>query len=295
MKNSLSILIPAYNGDCRALVDELCHQADAISGLSYEVIVADDGSPDASMTALCREVERHGHCRFIARQVNVGRAAIRNFLAREARYEWLLFIDCDMAIISAHYLKDYLACEGDVVYGGYRISEGPRSCLRYIYEKSCEQQHTAEKRRQRPFQHFHTSNFMVRCDIMAEHPFDERFRKYGYEDVFFGKQLRRSGIGISHIDNPTGFHVFEENSAFVAKTEEGLETLQQFRAELQGYSQLLTFVGGIHLGAVRCCLRLLHKAFRRLERRNLCGRHPSLRIFKLYKLGYFLSLDSQNR
>lgn len=292
-RNQLSILIPLYNGDCRAMVEELCTQASDMEGLDYEVIVADDGSSDRAAVECCREVEYLPHCRFIAREENVGRAAIRNFLARQATKEWLLFLDCDMSIISARFLSAYLEADGDVVYGGYRVGDAPRSCLRWLYEKASEPEHTAERRRQRPYQHFHTANFLVRRDIMLAHPFDESFRRYGYEDVLFGKQLRQASIPITHINNPTGFLKFEDNSRFVAKTEEGLQTLLQHREQLRGYSQLLTFVDGIHVGLVRFAIRLWHRCAGRLERRQLCGSSPSLRLFSLYKLGYFLSLEKE--
>ena len=125
---------------------------------------------------------------------------------------------------------------------------------------------------------------------MREHPFDERFRHYGYEDVFFGKVLRQHKIPILHIDNPLGFCTFENNADFVAKTEEGLRTLHQFRDDLRGYSRLLTFVSGIHLPVVLSVIRLLHRLFGAAERRNLCGNNPSLTVFKYYRLGYFLTL-----
>ncbi|MBQ9356311.1 MAG: glycosyltransferase family 2 protein [Prevotella sp.] len=289
MKTELSILIPTYNGDCRELVAELSAQATAISGLDYEIIVADDGSPDRTKVELCREVERHPRCRFIDRGTNVGRAAIRNFLAREATKEWLLFIDCDMSIISSYFLVSYLEAGGDVVYGGYRVKKSDKSwCLRYKYEWATQNEHTAGQRRKRPYQHFHTCNFLVSRKVMLAHPFNENFRKYGYEDVLFGRHLREADIAINHQENPLGFLTFEDNDSFVSKTEEGLRTLHQFRNELRGYSQMLTFVEGIHLGAVRWLIRLWHRLFGKLERRNLCGKHPSLRIFKLYKLGYFM-------
>jgi hypothetical protein len=41
---------------------------------------------------------------------------------------------------------------------------------------------------------------------------------------------------------------------------------------------------------VRGFIRLWHRLFGALERRNLCSNHPSLNVFKLYKLGYYLSL-----
>ena len=291
-KQQLSILIPTYNGDCRRLAAELSRQAEAIAGLSYEIVVADDGSIDPAMVQRCQEVGAQPHCRFIARRQNSGRAAIRNFLASEARYQWLLFLDCDMTITSPQFLQRYLDSDAVVAYGGYTVGTGDSSNLRYRYEKASEAQHTPEERRKRPFLHFHTCNVMISRDVMLAHPFDERFRNYGYEDVFFGKQLRQAGISISHPDNPAGFCTFETNPRFVSKTEEGLRTLQQFQGELRGYSQLLSLADGIHLGIVRTLIRLWHRLIGPLERRNLCGSHPNLTIFKLYKIGYYLTINN---
>ncbi len=83
------------------------------------------------------------YCRYIERKENVGRAAIRNFLAKEAKYTWLLFIDSNMNVISHQYLANYLKeKESDVVYGGYQIKrdaetrERLKYNLRYIFECS---------------------------------------------------------------------------------------------------------------------------------------------------------------
>ena len=47
----LSILIPAYNHDCTAMVKTLCLQVEEVmaedSNVGFEIIVADDGSSDA--------------------------------------------------------------------------------------------------------------------------------------------------------------------------------------------------------------------------------------------------------
>jgi len=231
------------------------------------------------------------HVRFIIRQTNSGRAAIRNFLVSEAQYPWLLFLDGDMTIPNDRFLQNYLDCDALIAYGGYNVGQGSISNLRFRYEKACEPQHRPDERRKRPFQHFHTSNFIISRDIIIDHPFDERFRNYGYEDVFFGKQLKQAGFNISHIDNPAGFFVYEDNAHFVSKTEEGLRTLHQFATELQGYSQLLTLVDGIHLGIVKSVIRLWHRLFGAIERRNLCGQRPSLTVFKLYKIGYYITLN----
>ena len=294
-KQELSILIPTYNDDCRKLVSELSRQAEAIGQLSYEMLIADDGSTNRQMVEQCQEaVSALPNVRFIIRQQNSGRAAIRNYLAREAHYQWLLFIDSDMTIPSTCFLQNYLDSDALIAYGGYIVGQGNRSNLRYRYEKACEPQHRPEERRKRPFLHFHTSNFMISRNIIIDHPFDERFRNYGYEDVFFGKQLKQAGFSISHLNNPAGFFVYEDNAHFVSKTEEGLRTLYQFADELQGYSQLLTLVGGIHLGIVKGGIRLWHWLFGDIERRNLCGQRPNLTVFKLYKIGYYLTLNIEH-
>lgn len=290
---ALSILIPTYNDLCFTLVGDLRQQAEE-AGIDYEILVGDDGSTDAEVIEKNRKICKWPHCHYLIQIQNIGRAAIRNFLAKEAHHDWLLFIDSDMTIARVDYLSKYLAMEGsEVVDGGVIIggdADTLKGNLRYLYEKTSEQEHTAEKRQQHPYQDFHTANFLIRRDLMLAHPFDERFRHYGYEDVLFGKQLRAKGVKITHIDNPLGFSAFEENTQFILKTEEGLRTLHQFQSDLRGYSRLLTLVEGIHLPIILSLIRCWHKLFGKWERKNLCGSHPSLRLFKLYKLGYYLKI-----
>ena len=50
---------------------------------------------------------------------------------------------------------------------------------------------------------------------MTQYPFDERIRKYGYEDVIFGKTLCREHIAIDHIHNPVTIDEYESNVQFV--------------------------------------------------------------------------------
>ena len=291
MKQELSILIPIYNNDCRQQVTELCHQAEDVKGLTFEIVVADDGSSEAVVSDWLLAISQMKNVRCIRKEQNVGRAAIRNFLAREATYNWLLFMDGDMAIPSKEFVKNWVEADIDQIgYGGYIVGPGESSSLRYIYEKKCEPMHRAKERQKRPFLHFHTCNFMINKELMLAHPFDERIRHYGYEDVLFGKQLRQAGATICHIENPAGFFDYEDNEHFVSKTEEGLRTLYEFRNDLRGYSQMITFVEGIHIKAVCKLIVLWHRLFGKMERRNLCGEKPSLRLFKLYKLGYYLCL-----
>ena len=290
-KQGLSVLIPTHNHVCVTLVRQLAQQL-AAAGIDHEVIVADDGSTDSDSIAENQAINDLPHCRYLIRQENVGRAAIRNVLVREAQQPYVLFIDSDMTLISDDFIRRYLDSDCDtVIDGGVAIGGDPdtlKGNLRYCYEKAEEARHTAPERQKSPYQHLHTANLLVRRDLMIEHPFDERFRHYGYEDVLLGKSFREQRIPIAHIDNPLGFCTFETNADFVAKTEEGLRTLGQFRDDLRGYSRLLTLISNIHIPAVLTVIRLWHRLFGRLERRNLCGNRPSITVFKLYRLGYFI-------
>ena len=289
MITELSILIPTYNDACFTLVRDLHHQAE-LADITYEIIVGDDGSTSAEILAENRHINQLPHCRLWERGQNCGRAIIRNELANEAQYEWLLFIDCDIEIPSTNFITKYLLCDQvDITNGGVRV-EGDRAThrynLRYLYEKKAEGHHTPDKRQKVGFQQFRSTNFLIRRSCMLAHPFDSRFRHYGYEDVLFGKELEQNHIEIMHIDNPVCFVRLENNDIFLSKTEEALRTLHTFRNDLKGYSRLIEYANGPHAFFIR----LWHSLFGELEKRILISKHPLLWIYSLYRLGYYTSL-----
>lgn len=297
----LSILLPSYNNKCLSLVHELQQQASVIESLEYEIIVADDGGTDFDVKRHNSAINDLPHCRYIIRQVNVGRAVIRNFLASQAQYDWLLFLDSDVHIPSKDFLRNYVAsipsqpdAPATVIDGGVDIIGEPKQMrhnLRFWYEYKSLPAHTADKRRLTPYQHIHTANLLVPRSIMTEEGFDERFVRYGYEDVLFGRRLKERGIKVMHIDNPVGLDKFESNISFIRKTEEALTTLNMFQAELGGYNAVLDTTNRLRRWHLLWIVRLFHKIFYPMEKLNLIGRHPSLTVFNLYKLGYFVSLN----
>lgn len=293
MISSLSILIPVYNCKAVRLVEKLSAMA-AVSNIGIEIIVADDGSSDLSTIEANKIINKFAYSRFIEHTPNVGRSAIRNFLVSQAVNEWLLFIDGDMNIDSDLFLKNYIEnATKEVVYGGYRLpisNETLLKNLRYKYEKSSEHIHCVDNRRLKPYHDFHTSNFLVCRDVMLQIPFDEQYRQYGYEDVFWGKELQNHNIGIAHINNPVLFDDFEDNSSFLSKTKEGLCTLFEHKDQLYDFSRLIVTATRVRKYHLDKCLLGVYKLFARLMERNLRGNNPSLLIFKLYRLGYFLSL-----
>lgn len=302
----LSILLPSYNNVCVSLVQVLQRQADALRGkldkpFRYEIIVADDGSTDAACIDANRVIGDMLHCRYLRMEQNVGRAQIRNVLISESRGDYVLLIDSDLFLCDDNYLYKYATSTADVVYGGTRIggeglamvdneanTENLKGNLRYIYEKKAEPSHRAVFRQLRPNQEISVCNLYARRDIMKAHPFDSRFKAYGYEDVLFGKRLAESGIEVTHIDNPVLINEFEPNSVFVKKTEEAILTLCRFEQDLEGYSNLKTKVTTLGRYIPLSLFRLWHRFMKNKEKRNLTGAKPSLLLFKLYKLGFFL-------
>lgn len=302
----LSILLPSYNNVCVSLVQALQRQADALRGkldktFRYEIIVADDGSTDAACIDANRVIGDMLHCRYLRMEHNVGRAQIRNVLISESCGDYVLLIDSDLFLCDDNYLYRYATSTADVVYGGTRIggeglvvvdneanTEYLKGNLRYIYEKKAEPSHRAVFRQLRPNQEISVCNLYARRDIMEAHPFDSRFKAYGYEDVLFGKRLAESGIEVTHIDNPVLINEFEPNSVFVKKTEEAILTLCRFEQDLEGYSNLKTKVAALGRYIPLSLFRLWHRIMKNKEKRNLTGPKPSLLLFKLYKLGFFL-------
>lgn len=302
----LSILLPSYNNVCVSLVQALQRQADALWGkldkpFRYEIIVADDCSTDAACIDANRVIGDMLHCRYLRMEQNVGRAQIRNVLISESRGDYVLLIDSDLFLCDDNYLYKYATSTADVVYGGTRIggeglamvdneanTENLKGNLRYIYEKKAEPSHRAVFRQLRPNQEISVCNLYARRDIMEAHPFDSRFKAYGYEDVLFGKRLAESGIEVTHIDNPVLINEFEPNSVFVKKTEEAILTLCRFEQDLEGYSNLKTKVSTLGRYIPLSLFRLWHRIMKNKEKRNLTGPKPSLLLFKLYKLGFFL-------
>lgn len=292
----LSILIPTKDYDCHILVEELHRQGESL-GLPYEIIIGEDGTAEENLQQNTM-ADSLTHCRRIIKKTNIGRAAIRNLLARESRYPNLIFIDCDAVVekddflrLYADALKDY-----DVVCGAlYHANEQPNDecSLRYRYEKEADKQRDAVTRSKAPYDKFTTFNFAIKKDIFTSILFNESITRYGYEDALFGKELKRRGIPIGHIDNKLLHSGLESNAVFLAKSEQALATLLTIEDRMESTPLLATLrkMRALHLESIFMIYWNLRKES---LRKNLLGRKPSLLKFKIYKLGYYISLQRKD-
>lgn len=289
----LSILIPTYDYDCRRLVSDLHAQAEQ-AGIAYEIIVADDASPTSIYKEKNREINHLGHCRLIELAENVGRARIRNRLADEAQYEWLLFMDCDAEVISPTFITDYLRhTDAEVICGGLCHADAlpsPAVSLRYAYEKRADKRRAARYRSARPYEQFTPFNFLIRRELFQAIRFDEAIRGYGHEDTLFGIALQHRQAMIRHIDNPLRHVGLEDNSLFLKKTRSALHNLASMEVAMQRHSSLLCVYRllcrfGLH--------RFVAAWFRKHEPRlvaHLTSPSPRLIMFFIYKLGYYCAI-----
>ncbi len=286
----LSILIPTYNYVCVKLVTDLQQQAERLE-YPYEILVADDASEEA-FKCENRKINGIPGCKYIELQENVGRSRIRNILGHLARYDYLIFMDCDASVASSDFLSRYMAVRNaaEVVYGGLVHPEqlpSPEVSLAYFYEKNAEPHFTAEKRASHPYKVFRTFNFMILRETFLKHPFDETITHYGHEDTLFGLALKKEGIKILHIDNPLMNCGLDTNLNVLRKTEESLRTLHVHRKKLEGASEMLRLYGILQRLHLVSFVFLLFRLCEPMLRRNLYGRHPNLYFFAFYKIGYY--------
>ena len=293
--DSLSILVPVYNWDCTQLIKDL-HFQGLVLGIPYEIIVADDCSTDSELSRKNRIVaESHENCRYFALEHNIGRAAIRNFMADQSRFEKLLFLDCDSKILDKEFLEKYVAAadKASVVCGGLiHPDEMPQKGmeLRYLYEKSAAYERSAGFRSQNPYLRFTSFSFLIEKSVFMAIRFDETYVRYGYEDVQFGHELEQNGISILHIDNPMAHMGLEGSESYLNKTRQAVLNAFEHKDVIGDSSKLLTNYNRVLKFRMRWLFKLIWAFFQKSMEKNLLSPWPKLRIFSLYKLCYICLL-----
>ncbi|HXZ48743.1 MAG TPA: glycosyltransferase [Usitatibacter sp.] len=119
----ISFVVPAYNEErYLGATLESIHGAACATGEPYEIVVADDGSTDA--TAAIAEAGGARVARAGKRQI----AAARNAGARASTGEFLVFVDADTRIDAAVVAEALAALRSDAVGGGapVRMEPSPR-------------------------------------------------------------------------------------------------------------------------------------------------------------------------
>jgi glycosyltransferase involved in cell wall biosynthesis len=288
----LSILIPIYNYNVTHLVTELHRQAEE-AGIVYEICLLDDGSSDPSC-ALNRQLAKKTNIRYQELPQNVGRAAIRNRLAQMAKYEYLLFMDCDSSVVMPQYLQIYLReLQPDLLlYGGrtylHKPPNDPDLWLHWHYGRQREQQDFQERQRN-PYHAFMTNNFLIPRAVFAPIQFEETLLTYGHEDTLFGMELAKRKLRILHLNNPLLHLGLETRVVFLEKTK--LAVWNLVKLQQNGYV-LDTKLSNMYTKFQRWKLAgVLHVALKILQpflwKYLLWAKRPQLFWLDLYKLCLF--------
>ncbi len=294
----LSILIPVYNYNITKLVNELHAQA-MDTFVDFEILVMEDGS--TKYLDENKSVADLLFCNYTVLTQNVGRSAIRNRLADEAKYNHLLFLDCDGEVNSSHFIEKYLSfCyEEGVTIGGTAYdsrNNDPQYSLRLKYGRMREAKLATEREKDGKYSHFATFNFLISKNIFEQIRFDETVRGYGHEDTLFGHQIAEMKCEVHHIDNPLIHKGLDDNETFLRKTEEGTRNLYYLYQTgkypfLSNQSKLLRTFIKIQNIKVTAALSSAYNFAHSSLRKNLLGENPSLKAYDLYKLLFLIHIS----
>lgn len=298
----LSVLLPVYNFDIRDLVASISSQA-KLAGIPFEIIVVDDASSE-QFRILGREAEKFDGVKYIEEEKNLGRSKIRNKLADLAKYDNLLYLDCDSSIDNPDFLQNYIdeLDKYEVIYGGrkynYTLPYDDRLKLHWLHGIKREQIPVGVRSNE-PNKSFMTNNFVISREAIEKVRFNEKIRGYGHEDTLFGYDLMKCNITIKHIDNPVIHLGLESSEEFLRKTREGILNLKRImringneKRLVKDITLLAYYKKFQHAGLEGLIRYVFQKSEVRL-RKNLMSKNPNLFLFDLYKLGYLCTIKAE--
>lgn len=291
----LSILIPTYNYNIYSLVQGLYEQAVQLN-IDFEIVVLDDGS--TKFVEENSKINSLDNCFFTINSDNLGRSKTRNLLAKNATYNWLLFLDADTFPKSNQFLANYLLHfddNSDAINGGivYQLESPEKNkLLRWKYGIEREAL-SAEKRNDNPYLSFLTLNFLIRKDVFNAVSFNEDIPNLRHEDTLFSYDLSQKNIKIKHIENPIIHYGLDTSEQFLKKSKEAVQNLKYLNDNnliTSDYVKLLKLSNSIKALGLKSLFAQLHKIFSKKIEKNLLSQKPSMYLFDFYRVTYLSSL-----
>lgn len=283
----LSILIPTYNFDVSELVENI-HSQLLANGILFEIIIFEDGS-----TLLINKINNLSNVTVFINDENIGRVKARQFLAKRAKYDWLLFLDADVIPKRDNFILNYInstSSNYEAIFGGFAYHKiKPKSdyLLRWKYGKKQEEV-SAYKRNKTPYKIIISANYIVKKSVFEAINSKMSNKGYGY-DNFYGALLKQYKIKVLHINNEVYHLGIEKSSDYLLKKEQAAETLLKlFEAgRIKTHNNaLLKLFSNLKNYNLTPFFSELYKSFGDLMKRNLTASHPSIKILQLYRICY---------
>jgi glycosyltransferase involved in cell wall biosynthesis len=301
----ISLLIPVFDYDIVALVHSMKSALGKVPEFC-EILIGDDGS-SSEFKEKYRSLESD-EVKLISSEKNIGRAAIRNKLALEAKGDFLLFIDADAMLTGTAegYMLAWLPMTSvyKVLSGGTLYHESPPGdpdkLLRWKYGHSKEQR-TAAERNKHPHADFSTFNVLFDKSIFSKIRFNEELKQYGHEDTLMGYQLKKAGIDVLHINNGLMHEGLESNKDFLNKTKLGIENLSKLfdcvtdKKAFSGTVRLLRVYNRFRFFRLTRVLAGIFIRYRERMEIRLDSSKISLRLFSIYKICMFCTYREIHR
>ena len=287
----LSILIPTYNYNVFELAKVLNKQA-IDSKIEFEIIILDDGS--IKFHDENNKINELQFCSYEILKNNIGRSAIRNFLAKKANFDNLLFLDSDTIPIENNFITNYFSQINkgyEIIYGGIKYQdEKPKNSQLFRWKYGIKREAIAvEIRKKNPYLRLLTLNFMIKKSVFEKVRFNETVPNLRHEDTLFSYNLKQQNILVEHFENPVYHLGLDDFEIAIKKENESLIALKflieskLIPADYIGLSKLFYRLKKMKVLFV---LKVFYKITKPFLLKNLASNNPSLFIFDIYRLGY---------
>jgi len=293
----ISVLIPVYNTDVRALVKELFVQLSS-SGIKYEILLLDDGSDKIYIdcNAVCQFNE---NISLTENGSNRGRIYTRNKLAAQAKYTWLLFLDADCQIASSDFIANYLGSldkTSEVIYGGTNyLTTIPDDCRYRLHWQYARERVGITDAGHVKRKGFLFNNILIRKFFYHQLQFPESLNGYGHEDTWVGIQLDHLQANIQAIINPVLHTELDTNETFFQKHQSALHNLKVLASissekALARHVRIFRYYLHLQKAGLQSSFYRTISLFEKGIKANLFGCQPNLLLFDLLRLKMFISI-----
>lgn len=211
-----SVVVPVYNGSglIERCLDALARQA-GVQPDTFEIIVVDDGSTDATAAHVQAWIDRHPQVNSrLVQQPNGGPAVARNHGARQAQGEVILFTDADCAPV-AHWMRALLAAFDDPLVVGAKgtyLSEQTGIVPRFVQAEYEDRYRRMASRSTIDFIDTYSAAYR-RSTFLENDGFDLRFRVPSCEDQEFSFRLVEKGYRLVFVPEAQVVHLHDADLA----------------------------------------------------------------------------------